>query len=213
MARPHCVFSKIRKGAVQRADFEVKYGLTAQSLLEIGRRIAGEHSAMVDDGHTVAKIFGFGHVVCGEKHGAVRFCGDPIPDKLPDVPAGADIEAQRRLVQEDHLGHGQKATHDIHLLPQTGGEVRCFGVGAIFQSDNLEQFIGALSSGLVIEAVELPEQPEILSHRQQPVTGGLSSTDHVDERPHGIRLAGDIEAGDHRASGGRRQKRDEDFDQ
>jgi beta-lactamase regulating signal transducer with metallopeptidase domain len=78
-----------------------------------------------------------------------------LAHELAHLAAGADIQAQRRLIQEDDLRVGDEAAHDIHLLAQAGGQVGRLGVGAVAQPDDGQQVVDALVGGLVVQAVEL----------------------------------------------------------
>ncbi len=117
--------------AAQGAHLQAKDHIALEAALEAGGRVAGEHAARVDNRHAVAQLLGLGHVVGGEQHGAGGLCGHPALHKGAQLARGAHIQAERRLVEEDHLWVGEEAAHDIHLLAQAGGEVGALGVGAV----------------------------------------------------------------------------------
>ena len=79
--------------------------LTGDLLLELGRGALGHDPAAVDDGDAVGQPVGLLQVLRGEEHG-----GHPDPaklgDDLPHALAAGQVEAGRRLVEEDHRGLG-----------------------------------------------------------------------------------------------------------
>src|SRR5206468_599500 len=86
--------SELEEGSFER--------IGARLLLELGRRARGHDPAVVDHGDTVRDAIGFVHVMRREKHrdplGLVE-----VADEGPHLIAALRIEAERRLVEKQHL--------------------------------------------------------------------------------------------------------------
>ncbi len=77
---------------------------------------------MVDDGDALAQLVGLGHVVGRQQH---RPAGDgrlPGDDQLADRSGGGDVEAERRLVEEQDPRVVEQAAREVHLLALAGGQ-------------------------------------------------------------------------------------------
>ena len=61
-----------------------------------------------------------------------------MADEIADDEAGIDVEAERRLVQEDEVGVGDEAPDDVHLLPLSGGDRPHLGVGLVDQAEHFK---------------------------------------------------------------------------
>ncbi|MCK7516214.1 MAG: hypothetical protein MZV64_00040 [Ignavibacteriales bacterium] len=180
------------------ACLDLEDRIALQVVLQVGGGVAGEHASLVDDRHAVAQFLGFDHVMGGQQQCAEFVCIQPAADQLADVARRAHVQAQGRLVEEEHFGVGQESAHDVHLLPQARREVGRFRVDAVLQPDHLQQVNDALVGFLRWHAVELREHPQVLAHGQQPVARRLSARDHVDARPDQMRVLDHVVGGDTR---------------
>ena len=113
-----------RRSGRQTVDLEAEDRLALDAALELGRRARGEDPAVVDDGDVLAQLVGLGHVVGREEDRAAWDGGPPLDDQLADRPGGGDVEAERRLVEEEDPGVVEQAAGKVHLLSLAGRERR-----------------------------------------------------------------------------------------
>ena len=77
---------------------------------------------MVDDGDPLAELVGLGHVVGREQDGPPGDRGLPGGDQLAHGAGGGDVEAERRLVEEQDPRIVEQAAREVHLLALAGRE-------------------------------------------------------------------------------------------
>ena len=86
-----------------------------------------EDAPALDEGDAVAELLGFPHVVGGQDDGGV-----PLPPQLGDLGPDADghvgIEAERRLVEKEHLRIVQQRLGEGQALLEPGGELVVLGL-------------------------------------------------------------------------------------
>src|SRR5262249_22808378 len=68
----------------------------------------------------IAERFGLAHDVGRKEHRLVVRLG--VPDRLVHEPAGDDVEAGRRLVEDEDDRIGDERTGEVRALPLTGRE-------------------------------------------------------------------------------------------
>ncbi len=102
-----------------------------------------EDAPALDEGDAVAELLGLAHVVGGQDDGGV-----PLPPQLRDLGADADghvrIEAERRLVEEEHLRIVQERLGEGQALLEPGGELVVLGLEVRGQLEPLEQLVHAV---------------------------------------------------------------------
>jgi len=60
-----------------------------------------------------------------------------------DVPRRLHVQADRGLVQEQHVGVGQQAPHDVHLLAHARGELAGAAVSVLEEAHDPQQVVDA----------------------------------------------------------------------
>src|SRR6266487_4868749 len=76
-------------------------GSSSDFCLETLRSVAGENLSTVYDSNPVAELVSLGHVVGRQEHRLPAGLY-PVLDESPEVSSREDIEAQSRLVEEEH---------------------------------------------------------------------------------------------------------------
>ena len=88
-----------RRGVVGSGNL---HAILAHGSLEVGGRIERDDLALIDNGDAIA-VLGFVHIVRGDEDGDLLALME-FADVLPDRGAGLRIEADRGLVEKQHLG-------------------------------------------------------------------------------------------------------------
>src|SRR5262245_9181383 len=87
-------------------------------LLQAGRRVQRNDLAQVDDAHAVAELVGLFHVVCRQQDRSPLLLD--LGDQLAQVAGRLRVEADRRLVQQQHRRVGQQRLSDRDPLFHAG---------------------------------------------------------------------------------------------
>ena len=82
--------------------------------LQLGRRIHGHDIALVDHRDALAQRIGFEHVVRGEQDGLVLVL--QVAHHLAQLAGAHRVEADSRLVEEEHLGVVDQRAGDVQAL-------------------------------------------------------------------------------------------------
>src|SRR5438034_2247884 len=172
--------------------------------------------AFVDDADAVG-LFGLFEIVRGqEDRGAAR--PPDLGEVLPEGAARWDVEAGRRLVEEQDLRVVQEAPHDLELPSHPAGEGLHRFVDVARNPKELRELLhlGAITAGhepvgrrIREDAVEDRVEADVLFGREVLVEA-WPLEDDSDLAAHGARLAADIAAVDRRAAagGGQRGRQD-----
>ena len=114
------------------ADFTFQFRRSAQS----------DEVTFVHDGETVATL-GFFHEVRGDQHAHVLFVAEDC-QVLPEIAAGAGVEAGRGFVEKEDSGMMQEALRQFNAALHASGE--CFDAffGAVGKADAGEDLFHAL---------------------------------------------------------------------
>ena len=134
---------------------------------------------MVDDGDPVAQLVRLGHVVRRQED---RPAGDsrlPRDDELADLAGGGDVEAERRLVEEQDPRVVEQAAREVHLLALPGRQRADPLQALVAHAHGVDQLVDAAPALLARQAVELAEHPELLADREDAVARLLAARDHV----------------------------------
>ena len=202
-----------RRPAVEPVDLEAEHGLALDAPLQLLGRAEGEDPAVVDDRDPVAELVCLGHVVGREQDRPARDGRLPGEDQLANGPGGGDVEAERRLVEEEDPRVVEEAAGEVHLLALAGRERADALLALLHHADRLDQLVDAPPAVLRRESVELAEHPELLADREDPVARLLAARDHVHDPADLLGLVHDVEAEDPgRALRGEQQRR-QDLDQ
>ena len=126
---------------VGRADGQ---RLAADDPLEAGRRVVGDHLAVVDDGDLVGERVGLLQVLRGEEDR--RAVVDEVAHDAPHVLALGGVQAGRGLVQEDDARAADEAGGEVEAAAHAA-RVRAGGtVRGVLEVEPLEQLGGALAA-------------------------------------------------------------------
>src|SRR5207245_10402603 len=82
---------------------------------------------------------------------------------------GDGIQAARRLVEAEEAWAVEQSPGDGQTLPHAAGEAHELLVGRIAEVDGLDKIGNAPRRGGRVEAVEAPEEGQVLPSRQAPV--------------------------------------------
>jgi len=148
--------------------------------------------------------------VRGEEHRDVRLLAQP-QHVFPHQRARLRIEADRRLVEEQHSRDVHERPGDFQTACHPAGELRHEVVAAVAQVDELEHARDALVDLAAGHAVEHRVEAEVLL-RREPVVEGLVLEDEADVAAHRLRSCRNVKAGDRDAPGRRPQERAQHVD-
>ncbi len=157
---------------------------TARSLtwrLEGLRCVEGDDSAFVDDGHPLAQRIGLEHVVRREQDRLVL--GLQIADHLAHLARPYRIQADRRLVEEEHLRVVQQRAGDVQALHHAARVALDLLLPAVGQAHELEQVRDALARDLGIDVVQAGEVAQVVLPGKAPVEPPLAAEDEADHAP------------------------------
>ncbi len=93
----------------------------AGSRLELGGGADRDDAAVIDHGDAMRHAVGLVHVVRGEEHGDALGLVEPL-DVRPHLVAALRIEAERRLVEEEHARGVEQAARDLEPAAHPAGE-------------------------------------------------------------------------------------------
>ena len=122
------------------------------------------------------------------------------------------VDADRRLVEEDHRRVVEDAARDVESLPHPAGVPLDALLLAAVEPDELEQLVDPRALHLGVDAVELGEVAQVVERGEPLVEPAVAAEDVADALPDPLRVLDDIvpeHAG--RARGGD-QERDQHLD-
>jgi multiple sugar transport system substrate-binding protein len=186
--------------------------------LELGGRAGGDHFAPFDDPDVVG-LLGLVQVVGGEedRHAVL---GPRLGQVLPEVATAGGVEADARLVEEEHPGPVHQAAHDLQLALHAAGEgLHGFAQFArdAEQGGELLDLIavgaghGAEGRAERVEPVEHGVEADVLLGREVLVQTRFLEDD-ADLAPHRRRPGRQVVAGDADAATGRGEGGGQDGD-
>src|SRR4029450_702696 len=164
----------------------------ADAGLEGGRGVEGDDAALVDDGDPVA-VLGLVHVVGGDEHGDL-LAAVQLLQVGPDGGPGLGVEADGRLVQEQHPRGVQQAPGDLQPPAHAPGVGLDQVAAALPEVDHGEHLLAALGGGGPVDAVQLAVEAQVLFGGQVGVKGRLLE-DQADVAAHLVPFPGDVEPG------------------
>jgi hypothetical protein len=166
--------------------------------LQLLRRVEDDDLAAVHDRDAVADLR-LVHVVRG--HEDRRPLGLlQRPDVAPDRAARLWVQADRRLVEEQHARRVHQAAGDLQAPAHAAGERHHGLVAPVAQVDHLQHLGNALPDEVLLHAVQLGVQPEVLLGGQVAVERGVLE-DETDVSAHIVAVGDDVEATDARGPG------------
>ena len=186
--------------AVEMVDLEAEDRLALDAPLQLVGRADREDAAAVDDRDPLAQLVGLGHVVGREEDGPTRAPRRASRDELADLASRGDIEAERRLVEEQDPRVVEQAAGHVHLLPLAGGQRLTPSGALLLEPDRLDELVDAAPAPRASQAVELAEHPELLADLEDPVARLLAARDHVHDPADALRLLAHVEPEDPGAS-------------
>src|SRR5664279_1369258 len=189
----------------------IERGIRPDARFQFGGSADGRDPSAVDECNAVAELVDFIHVMRCHDHRPLEPVSE-VEDMLPDRLSGTGIDANRRLVEEQHDRAMQKALsnleppdHATGVLPgEMGGDLR--------KPHARERLRDAFCPFPSRDAVEARGQQHVFITGERTV-GRQKLRDIADVPPHLGRLRDDIVAGNLGRSGRRRQQRRQHFDQ
>src|SRR4051794_11026197 len=192
------------------AEDVVERGARAERRLELGGRAAGAQSPAVHERDPLAELVGLVHVVRREqdRHAALLA---QSRDEIPHGAARDRVEADRRLVEDQHARPVDERLRELEPADHAAGVRRHEAIRGLEYAGRLEREVDALAA-LRARDVEQPrEQHHVLAPGERAV--GRELLRHVADLPaHGHPLAGDVVAEDVRDAAADRQERRQDAD-
>ena len=165
---------------------------------------------MVDNRDALRHTFCLLHVVRREEHSGLIGLVELL-EIAPHVVPRLRVEAECRLVEENHLGRVQQPARDFEPPSHTARKFLHLAITPIKQFDKLQQFVDAHSSFLFRHAVEHAVEFHVLPGRQFVVDGRI--LEHDPERPSDrVGLLGRVMLGDADRAAGRLQQRRQHLD-
>src|SRR3954469_8164092 len=182
----------------------------AERRLELGGRADRAQPAAMHERDPLAELVGLVHVVRREQDRHAALLAQP-GDEVPHRAARDRVEADRRLVEDQHARPVDERLRQLEPADHAGGVRRHEAGGGLEHAGRLEREVDAVGA-LRARDVEQPgERHHVLAARQRAVGGELLR--HVADLPaHGHPLAGDVVAEDVRDAATDRQERRQDAD-
>ena len=160
---------------------------------------------MVDDADAVGQRVGLLEVLRREEHGHALVVREP-PDLLPERRSALQVEARRRLVEEQDARAVHEREREVQAALHAARVAADAAIGRFGQPDALEQLLRAPRALGLGHALQRRLQHEVLAPGEDRVERGLLQRG-ADRGAHLRALADDVVAADARASAGRRQQR------
>ena len=150
--------------------------------LQLARRALADDPALRDHGDAVAQRVGLEHVVRRQQH---RLAGrDQVGDRRAQLARADRVDADRRLVEEDHLGVVQDPARDVQPLAHAARVALDALLLAALEPDELEQLVDPHALRLARHAVELGEVAQVVERREALVEAAVAAEDVADPLPH-----------------------------
>src|SRR5215211_2056095 len=178
-----------RPGVVVGGDLDP---VLADAGLQRRRGVEGDDPALVDDGDAVA-VLGLVHVVGGDEHGDL-LAAVQLLQVVPDRGPGLGVEADGRLIQEQHPGRVQQPPGDLEASPHAAREGLDQVATALPEVDHGQDLLAALAGGGPVDPVQLPVEAQVLLGSQVGVQGRLLE-DEADVAAYLVAFGGHVEAG------------------
>src|SRR5213592_1769207 len=171
-----------RTGEREERRFE---RIGAGLLLQLRGRTGGDDAPVVDHCDAIGHPVGFVHVVRREEYShALRLI--EVPHVGPHLIAALWIEAERRLVQKQHLRGVQQPTGDFQAALHATGERLYQVIAPVPQLEHAEQSLAPLPSGTTRYMVQDAMDIHVLPRREVAVETWI--LEHDAEAPPHLRL-------------------------
>jgi len=190
-------------GSDQPDDVAADHGL------ELRRRSLGDDLPVVDDGDAVA-VLRFLHIV-GRHEDRDLFALPQLRDELPDGVPRLRVQADGRLVQEQHARIVEEPPGDLKSPLHAAGEIFNEVVLAVRELDDFEHLVDPFVGQRPVEVVEIGVELEVLVCREPGVEGRVLKDD-ADGGPDLVGVLGTVVSRDRGGAGRCRQERAEDVD-
>ena len=152
---------------------------------------------MIDDADAVAALHLL-DVVGGDDHGEVALLAQRL-HVLPQPPARLRIEADGRLVEEQHAGVVDEGARDLEPPLHAGGERPHQGVAPIRELDEMQHLVDPALAPRRRHAIDEAMEIEVLVDGQAIVEGRLLEHD-AEAAPRLQRVGDDVDAADPRGA-------------
>ena len=166
--------------------------------------------ALRDDRDPVAERVGLEHVV-GRQQDRLARVGER-GDRRAELARAHGVEADRRLVEEEHLRVVEQPAGDVQALLHPARVTLGTLVLPALEPDELEQLVDPRLLDLRGHSVELGEVAQVVVAGKPFVDAALAAEDVADPLPHLPRVLDDVVAEHARASRRRDEQRDQHLD-
>ena len=164
------------------------------------RGVLDDDLAVVHDRDPVA-VLGLVHVVRGHEDGDLGALPEVV-QVVPDRRPGLRVQADRGLVEEQHLRRVHQAAGDLEPALHAAGELHDDVGAAVGQRHHLQDLVDPALGVGAAQPVEVGVEPEVLLGGQLQVQG-LLLEDQPDPAAHLVALGDDVEPGDPGGAGRR----------
>jgi hypothetical protein len=172
--------------------------------MQLGQRAVVHHPAVVDDDDPAAQALDVGEVVRRQDDRGVA-ARSQLSEELPHRLLAQDVEADRRFVEEEHLGTVQQRGGQLSAHPLAQREL---ADGRVHEGIHIEQSGASPQRGRVFgrwHPVDVPQQAERVAQRKVPLQARSLAEDDPDPRGQPAALGHRLEAADPQPPAGRRE--------
>ena len=162
---------------------------------------------MVDDPDPVREHVGLLEVLRRQEDGHALVLRESA-DLLPERRSALDVEARRRLVEEEDPRRVHEREREVEPALHPAGVAAHLAVGCLGQADPDQQLIRAPNAVGLRQGLERGLQAQVLAAGQERVEGSLLEC-RADPRPHLRPFVDNVETGHAGGARGRREQRRE----
>ena len=167
--------------------------LAADLRLELVRRAAGDHLAVVDHADVVREAVGLFEILRGEQQRGAA--GDQILDQVPQQLPVARIEAGGRLVHEHHRRRNDQGGRQVEPSAHAARVILRDAIARIVETEPLQQLDRPPFRIAGRQLIELADHLQILATGQVFVDG-RELTGQTDQPPDLVRVLQHVDPGD-----------------
>src|SRR6266516_2233783 len=172
--------------------------------------IEGHNIAVMHDADARAQAIGLLHRVGRHEDRHIRLRAQH-QEMVPDGLARNRVQADRRLIQEEHTGLVQQRLRDLQATDHASRVMLYQLIARLRETHEIKHLVHTLRLYLARQVVELGEDQQVLKARQRPI-GGEGLWHIADAATNIRRLVDNIVARDQSTTRRRRQERDQHLD-
>ncbi len=201
---------RLHPAVLDPVDLDLDDDAVRHLVLEVARCALRDDLPARDDRDPVAERVRLEHVVRREEHGLAG--GPETEDRLPQLARADRVDADRRLVEEDHGWVVEEPAGDVEPLPHAPRVALDTLLLAAVEPDQLEQLSDARPLAVRIDAVQLGEVAQVVERREPLVEPAVAAEDIADALPDPPRILDDVASEHPRLPRRGDQERDQHLD-